>query len=82
MSPSTRSGSAGRFAIAAKPVTVGKPIGVSTRTTLPRSEVPSRPTMSCGKHSWYQAAAYCNWLSEQEGIPKEQWCYETEQKGR
>jgi len=26
--------------------------------------------------SWYDAVAYCNWLSEQEGIPKEQWCYE------
>jgi formylglycine-generating enzyme required for sulfatase activity len=26
---------------------------------------------------WYLAALYCNWLSEQEGIPPEQWCYET-----
>ncbi len=26
--------------------------------------------------TWYDAAAYCNWLSEQEGIPDEQWCYE------
>ena len=25
--------------------------------------------------TWYEAARYCNWLSEQEGIPKEQWCY-------
>ena len=25
--------------------------------------------------SWYDAAAYCNWLSEQEGLPKEEWCY-------
>ncbi len=25
--------------------------------------------------SWYDAAAYCNWLSKQEGIAKEQWCY-------
>jgi formylglycine-generating enzyme required for sulfatase activity len=24
---------------------------------------------------WYAAAAYCNWLSEQEGLPKDQWCY-------
>jgi eukaryotic-like serine/threonine-protein kinase len=26
---------------------------------------------------WYHAALYCNWLSAQEGIPEEQWCYET-----
>src|SRR5262249_15337677 len=26
---------------------------------------------------WYRAAAYCNWLSQQEGIAQEQWCYET-----
>jgi formylglycine-generating enzyme required for sulfatase activity/tRNA A-37 threonylcarbamoyl transferase component Bud32/DNA-directed RNA polymerase subunit RPC12/RpoP len=24
---------------------------------------------------WYDAVAYCNWLSEQEGIPPAQWCY-------
>jgi formylglycine-generating enzyme required for sulfatase activity len=26
--------------------------------------------------SWFQAAAYCNWLSKQEGLPEGQWCYE------
>jgi formylglycine-generating enzyme required for sulfatase activity len=26
--------------------------------------------------SWFDAAAYCNWLSEQEGLPENQWCYE------
>ncbi len=31
--------------------------------------------------TWYEAAAYCNWLSEQEGIVKEQWCYEPTEKG-
>jgi formylglycine-generating enzyme required for sulfatase activity len=31
--------------------------------------------------SWYDAAAYCNWLSEQEGIPKEQWCYDPNEEG-
>jgi formylglycine-generating enzyme required for sulfatase activity len=25
--------------------------------------------------SWYDAAAYCNWLSAKEGIDKDQWCY-------
>jgi formylglycine-generating enzyme required for sulfatase activity len=26
--------------------------------------------------SWTLAAEYCNWLSEKEGISREQWCYE------
>lgn len=25
--------------------------------------------------TWYRAAEYCNWLSDQEGIPRDQWCY-------
>jgi formylglycine-generating enzyme required for sulfatase activity len=31
--------------------------------------------------TWYEAAAYCDWLSEQEGIPKDQWCYERNRQG-
>ena len=31
--------------------------------------------------SWFGAAAYCNWLSEQEGIPKEQWYYQPNAEG-
>ena len=31
--------------------------------------------------AWYTAAQYCNWLSEQEGIPKDQWCYEPAKRG-
>ena len=26
--------------------------------------------------TWYLAAEYCNWLSEKEQIPQDQWCYE------
>jgi formylglycine-generating enzyme required for sulfatase activity len=25
--------------------------------------------------SWYEAAAYCNWLSKQEELPEAEWCY-------
>jgi serine/threonine protein kinase/formylglycine-generating enzyme required for sulfatase activity/tetratricopeptide (TPR) repeat protein len=26
---------------------------------------------------WYHAAAYCNWLSKKEGLPKDQWYYQS-----
>jgi hypothetical protein len=29
--------------------------------------------------SWYAAAEFCNWLSEEEGIPRDQWCYDPDQ---
>jgi formylglycine-generating enzyme required for sulfatase activity len=32
--------------------------------------------------TWYDAAAYCNWLSAQEGIPPDQWCYEPNSEGK
>ena len=31
--------------------------------------------------SWYHAVAYCNWLSQQEGIPEGQWCYQPNERG-
>ena len=35
------------------------------------------PTGACpvADVTWYEAAGYCNWLSKQEGISEDQWCY-------
>ena len=33
------------------------------------------PTLPRANVSWYEAAAYCNWLSRSEGLPEVQWCY-------
>ena len=30
---------------------------------------------------WYDAVAFCNWLSEQEGISADQWCYRPNKDG-
>lgn len=30
---------------------------------------------------WYESAAYCNWLSEKQGIPPEEWCYVANAEG-
>ena len=32
--------------------------------------------------TWYEAAWYCNWLSQQEGIPEVQWCYEKNEEDK
>jgi eukaryotic-like serine/threonine-protein kinase len=68
-----------RFAIAAKEVTVeqyqefikANP-GVDHANNYRSSPDPKGPMTGV---SWYHAAAYCNWLSQQEGLPKDQRCY-------
>jgi len=32
--------------------------------------------------TWYEAAAYCNWLSRKDGIPEDQWCYLANAQGQ
>ena len=70
-----------RFAIAANEVTVEQWLRFErthAQYGLPPSFVnqyspgPDGPMIG---FTWYYAAEYCNWLSEQEGLPKDQWCY-------
>ena len=64
-----------RFAIAAKEVTVGQ----YQEFVKENPEVDHRPTTDSyspdpegpmNRVAWYHAAAYCNWLSRKEGLPR------------
>jgi formylglycine-generating enzyme required for sulfatase activity len=69
------------FAIASKEVTVEQFFRFRKDHPISRPHAPS-DDCPVNNVSWYDAAAYCNWLSEQEGIPKEQWCYEANAEGK
>jgi hypothetical protein len=66
------------FAIATHEVTVEqfsrfRPDHIFNRAISRESDAPANLI------SWYDAAAYCNWLSKREGLPPEEWCYNPEQ---
>lgn len=62
------------FAIAAREVTVAD-FQRFRKEWSPVRNLASTPDCPAYGISWYDAAAYCNWLSEKEGVPKAQWCY-------
>jgi formylglycine-generating enzyme required for sulfatase activity len=64
------------YALAAKPVTKEQFLRYLPKfRPVPMKRFPE-PSCPIGCVVWYQAAAYCNWLSKQEDIPEDQWCYE------
>lgn len=63
-----------QFEISTKPVTVEE----IERFVTSRGLNFKRPNIAySGPYgiSWYAAAHYCNWLSEQAGLPESEWCY-------
>jgi formylglycine-generating enzyme required for sulfatase activity len=62
------------YAIGTKEVTVAQFQRFRANHVYPvqYSPRPDGPMIDVG---WYDAAAYCNWLSEQEHLPPDQWCY-------
>ncbi len=69
------------FAISSKPVTVMQFREFDPDLVLSARQATS-PECPVVNVSWHQAAAYCNWLSRQEGIAPAQWCYEVDARGQ
>ena len=63
------------FAVAAKSVTVEQYRQFDKGYTFTERYAPP-PDCPVVSTSWYQATAYCNWLSKEEGIDPKEWCYE------
>jgi hypothetical protein len=70
-----------RFAIAATEVT-RKAASRGPSLVSPQSNFVKTEDSPETGFDWYGAAQYCNWLSEQEGIPPDQWCYEPNEEGK
>jgi formylglycine-generating enzyme required for sulfatase activity len=69
------------FAIAAKSVTFEQFLRFPNgQKHVPR--LPSARESPVGGVTWYLAAEYCNWLSQQEGLPEEEWCYKPNKDGK
>jgi len=68
------------FAIAAREVTVEQFLRFRKEHVYNKQY---SPTGDCPANSvrWYDAAAYCNWLSKEEGIPEDEWCYLPNERG-
>jgi formylglycine-generating enzyme required for sulfatase activity len=69
------------FALASKPVTMEQYLEYDRAHKMDPKfhRCPDLPAIGT---SWYDAAGYCNWLSEQEGIDPSQWCYEKDETGK
>jgi formylglycine-generating enzyme required for sulfatase activity len=70
------------FALATKEVTVAQFRRFLQANPAIKSGQADRPAMFSPDDdgpviavTWFQAAQYCNWLSRQEGISPDQWCY-------
>jgi formylglycine-generating enzyme required for sulfatase activity len=68
------------YTIAAKEVTLEQFLKFRKDHPFQKQYAPSNdcPVMEV---SWHDVAAYCNWLSKEEGILEHQWCYQRNAKG-
>jgi formylglycine-generating enzyme required for sulfatase activity len=65
------------FALSIKSVTLGEYRKFEPRYGIGEIEQWARSADSpVIATNWFQAVAYCNWLSKKEGLPESEWCYE------
>jgi hypothetical protein len=70
-----------RFAIATTEVTRKAALRGPSLAVTDSNFVKTNDSPQTG-FAWYGAAQYCNWLSKQEGISEDQWCYEPNEDGK
>ncbi len=71
-----------RFAMACTEVTRESILRWQPDYDISQRGATSRPQCPIGFVHWYEAAEYCNWLSEQEGLPQAEWCYQPNAEGK
>ncbi len=64
-----------RFAIAAHEVTIDQ-FKAFRSTHEFSAQIAHTGDAPAHAVNWYEAAEFCNWLSREEEIPREQWCYD------
>jgi formylglycine-generating enzyme required for sulfatase activity len=69
------------FAIGAKAVTVGEVRRLHPEHH-PKYKGDPEPDWPAAFVSWYEAAEYCNWLSQKMGLDRDQWCFQTDAQGK
>jgi formylglycine-generating enzyme required for sulfatase activity len=70
------------FAIGAKAVTVGELRRWHPDHQTAENQGHPEPDWPAAFVSWYEAAEYCNWLSQKMGLDRDQWCFETDSRGK
>ena len=68
------------FAIGIYPVTAEQFAQSGIKTDIDFETIQSSRSPA-DRMTWFQVAEYCNWLSDREGIPDDQWCFAPNEDG-